>query len=121
MLQVRDVVGLLVEVLTTPSAEVQRAVASCLPALMPGLVPDRPYLEALITTLLDRLLRGKTYGDRCNPSLAGPILRGMRPPWQYFYSSSAFFKAVICDALRFTVDNILRSGGVSARGNIAET
>ena len=54
----------LVEVLTTPSAEVQRAVAACLPPLMPGLAKDREYLEHLIQRLLDRLFKGKTYGDR---------------------------------------------------------
>ena len=54
----------LVDVLRTPSAEVQKAVAACLPALMPGLAPNRAYLEDLIQRLLDRLLKAKSYGDR---------------------------------------------------------
>ena len=64
VLQVRDIVETLVDVLRTPSAEVQKAVAACLPALMPGLVPNLSYLEDLIRRLLDRLLRSKSYGDR---------------------------------------------------------
>ena len=37
-MQVKGIVGLLVEVLATPSAEVQRAVAACLPSLMPCII-----------------------------------------------------------------------------------
>ena len=53
------------EVLMTPSADVQHAVASCLPAIMPGLASDSSYVEVLIHRLLARLIDpDSTYGDR---------------------------------------------------------
>ena len=57
------------DVLKTPSAEVQKAVAACLPPLMPLLSSDRPYLEDLVQRLLERLCKGKSYGDRSAVSL----------------------------------------------------
>jgi len=62
--QVKGILETLVDVLRTPSAEVQKAVAACMPPLMPLLRSDRPYLTDLIKRLLDRLLKGKSYGDR---------------------------------------------------------
>lgn len=54
----------LVEVLTTPSEAVQRAVSDCLPALMRGLQSDRPFVETLVQRLLKRTLHSPKYGDR---------------------------------------------------------
>jgi len=50
--------------LATPSEPVQRAVSDCMPALMPGLSSDRPYVEALVARLL-RQLGHESYGHRC--------------------------------------------------------
>lgn len=63
-MQVKGILETLVDVLRTPSAEVQKAVAACMPPLMPLLSDDRTYLENLVQRLLDRLLKGKSYGDR---------------------------------------------------------
>ncbi len=54
----------LIEALQTPSESVQRAVAKCLPALakMVKDLPDR--VSALFTTVLERTVRGKSYGER---------------------------------------------------------
>ena len=50
--------------LATPSEPVQRAVSDCMPALMPGLSADRPYVEALVAQLLKQLGHD-SYGHRC--------------------------------------------------------
>lgn len=64
LLQVKGILETLVDVLKTPSAEVQKAVAACMPPLMPLLASNRQYLEDLVKRLLDRLFKGKSYGDR---------------------------------------------------------
>ncbi len=63
--QVRSVLGTLIDVLRTPSSDVQRSVADCLGPLAAGLAADRPYLESLIARVLDMLTKGGSYGDRC--------------------------------------------------------
>ena len=64
-MQVKGIVGTLVEVLATPSAEVQRAVAACLPPLMPTVKTDPDFTPKLVADLMQQLLHGKTYGARC--------------------------------------------------------
>ena len=62
--QVRSILDILVEMLATPSEPVQRAVSDCMPALMPGLSADRPFVDALVAQLLKQLGH-KSYGHRC--------------------------------------------------------
>jgi len=57
-----------VEVLRTPSSDVQQAVSECLGPLMAGLADDETFAQTLIQRLLDLLLKGHSYADRC-PSL----------------------------------------------------
>ena len=64
MTQVRSIVERLLEVLTTPSETVQRAVSGCLPPLMGGLAADAEYVAALVQRLLG-MLSADRYGDRC--------------------------------------------------------
>ena len=63
-MQVKGILETLVDVLRTPSAEVQKAVAACMPPLMPLLSADRQYIEDLVQRLLNRLCKGSSYGDR---------------------------------------------------------
>ncbi len=63
-LQRRSVMATLLEVLSTPSESVQRAVSSCLPPLMGPLAADRPYVETLLAQLMAKLKKGATYGER---------------------------------------------------------
>ncbi len=53
----------LLEVLTTPSEAVQRAVSGCLPPLMAGLSADAPYVASLVQRLL-AMLSADSFGDR---------------------------------------------------------
>lgn len=69
-MQVRSILGTLMDVLTTPSGEVQRAVSDCLSPLMPAVSGDRAYVESLIKLLLQRLTKGSSYGDRSALTLA---------------------------------------------------
>ena len=62
--QVRSIVETLLEVLTTPSEAVQRAVSGCLPPLMSGLASDAEYIKGLVARLL-AMLPAERYGDRC--------------------------------------------------------
>ena len=57
------------EVLATPSADVQTAVSACLTPLMPGLAADRGFTDGLVQSMLKRLLQGSTYGDRCSAAV----------------------------------------------------
>ena len=56
--------GTLMEVLATPSADVQTAVSACLTPLMLGLAADRGFTDGMVQSMLKRLLQGSTYGDR---------------------------------------------------------
>jgi hypothetical protein len=62
--QVRSILATLMDVLKTPSGEVQRAVSDCLSPLMPAVSGDRAYVESLVKLLLQRLTKGSSYGDR---------------------------------------------------------
>lgn len=59
----RSIVETLLEVLTTPSQAVQRAVSGCLPPLMTGLSTDADYVAGLVARLL-AMLQSPSYGDR---------------------------------------------------------
>lgn len=74
VVQVRVIIDTLMEVLATPSAEVQRAVSSCLPPLMPAIRNDRAYVEALLGKLLTTLMQGSSYGVRWAGSEACAML-----------------------------------------------
>lgn len=73
--QVKSIVDTLVEVLTTPSESVQRAVSDRLPPLMQALSSDTAFVEATAQRLLDRALHGAYYGDRRGAAygLAGAV------------------------------------------------
>ena len=62
--QVRSILDTLVEVLRTPSSDVQRAVSDCLVPLMGGLAADKDFVDGLIKKVLKLLKSGETYGDR---------------------------------------------------------
>jgi hypothetical protein len=57
-LQRTSIVGLLLDVLSTPSEAVQRAVSNCLPRLLGPLADNRGYVEALLARLLGELREG---------------------------------------------------------------
>ncbi len=63
-LQVRSILDTLVEVLRTPSSDVQHAVSDCLVPLMGGLAADKDFVDGLIKKVLKLLTKGETYGDR---------------------------------------------------------
>jgi hypothetical protein len=57
--------GTLIDVLKTPSSDVQRAVADCLGPLMAGLADDHAYAEQIVRSVLELLTKkGSTYGER---------------------------------------------------------
>lgn len=72
----------LLEVLSTPSEAVQRAVSNCLPPLMTALVGDRPYLEQLIEQLMSSLKGGANYGERCVGALLCQNQNHLKSPKQ---------------------------------------
>ena len=57
-------VGTLIDVLRTPSSDVQRSVADCLGPLMAGLAGDAAYVESVVGRVLGMLTKGSSYGDR---------------------------------------------------------
>jgi hypothetical protein len=68
-------VDTLVEVLRTPSESVQRSVSDCLPPLMQALAGDAAFAERVVGSLLERALKGASYGDRRGAAfgLAGAV------------------------------------------------
>ena len=67
-MQVRSVMATLIDVLRTPSSDVQRAVSDCLGPLMAGLAGDEGYVRGVVSNVLDLLTKGAAYGDRQAPS-----------------------------------------------------
>jgi hypothetical protein len=64
LLQVRSIVDTLVDVLKTPSSDVQRSVSDCLSPLMASLAADEVYTDKVLKRVLEVLVKGATYGDR---------------------------------------------------------
>lgn len=56
--------GTLIDVLKTPSSDVQRAVSDCLGPLMAGLANDQAYVEQIVSSVLELLTKGGSYGER---------------------------------------------------------
>ena len=71
--KIRQILSRLVAVLSTPSEAVQRAVADCLPPLMPSLEDDER--RTLIESLLTQVTSGEGYADRRGAAfgLAGAV------------------------------------------------
>lgn len=97
-MQVQSIVDTLVDVLRTPSAEVQRAVSSCLPPLMPGLASDTTYLDGLVKRLLKMLLKSKSYGDRCSSVSFPSVLHCNFMKFRMLFMLSSHSSGHLCHA-----------------------
>lgn len=73
--RIKPIVTRLIAALSTPSQQVQEAVANCLPHLVPSIKEDAP---KIVDKLIDQLLKSDKYGDRRGAAygLAG-IVKGM--------------------------------------------
>lgn len=73
--RIKPIVVRLISALSTPSQQVQEAVANCLPHLVPSVKEEAP---ALVNKLLNQLLKSEKYGDRKGAAygLAG-LVKGM--------------------------------------------
>lgn len=63
-LQIRDILSTLIDVLRTPSSDVQHAVSDCLEPLMSLLASDEDFVKGLLSRVQNMLLKGASYGDR---------------------------------------------------------
>ncbi|XP_019193907.1 PREDICTED: eIF-2-alpha kinase activator GCN1 isoform X6 [Ipomoea nil] len=74
--KVHAVVEKLLDVLNTPSEAVQRAVSSCLSPLMQSKQEDAP---ALVSRLLDKLMKSDKYGERRGAAFGlGGVVKGFK-------------------------------------------
>ncbi|CAG5089337.1 Similar to Gcn1: eIF-2-alpha kinase activator GCN1 (Mus musculus) [Cotesia congregata] len=73
--RIKPIVMRLIKALSTPSQQVQEAVANCLPHLVPSIKEDAP---RIVDNLMDQLLKSDKYGERKGAAygLAG-IIKGM--------------------------------------------
>ncbi|XP_017884303.1 eIF-2-alpha kinase activator GCN1 [Ceratina calcarata] len=73
--RIKPIVMRLIAALSTPSQQVQEAVANCLPHLVPSIKDDAP---KIVDKLMDQLLKSDKYGERKGAAygLAG-IIKGM--------------------------------------------
>lgn len=63
-MQIRNIISTLLDVLRTPSSDVQRAVSDCLEPLMAILASDEAFISSLMSKVQEMLLKGASYGDR---------------------------------------------------------
>lgn len=73
--RIKPIVMRLIAALSTPSQQVQEAVANCLPHLVPSIKEDAP---RIVDNLMDQLLKSDKYGERKGAAygLAG-LIKGM--------------------------------------------
>jgi hypothetical protein len=97
--KVRSIVATLLEALATPSEPVQRAAAGRLGPLLKALAPgDAPFVAATVAALLDRALRGESYGARRGAAfgLAGAV-KGLGLPALRAHAVMDSLKAGVAD------------------------
>ena len=63
-MQIRSIISTLIDVLRTPSSDVQRAVSDCLEPLMAILASDEAFISSLTGRVQEMLVKGASYGDR---------------------------------------------------------
>lgn len=93
--KVHTVVDKLLDVLNTPSEAVQRAVSACLAPLMQSKQDDGP---ALVSRLLDQLMKSEKYGERRGAAfgLAG-VVKGFGIPCLKKYNIVAVLREGLAD------------------------
>ena len=82
--QIRSILSTLVDVLRTPSSDVQRAVSDCLESLMAILASDESFIVSLIDRVQGLLLKGASYGDRsalCTRGIQQSVTNHIQDRW----------------------------------------